>query len=104
MEDLALELRCRVGSLPLFYLGLPLGAHHNLVATWDRVEERFQRRLLSFPKVVRLLSFRALYLAYLSYVFSLNALKVQLRLECIKRNFLWGGVLWRKSLILSSCR
>ena len=34
MEALALELGCKVGSLPSVYLGLPLGAHHNLVAAW----------------------------------------------------------------------
>ena len=37
VEDLSLELGCKVGSLPL-----TLGSHHISVATW---EERFGRRL-----------------------------------------------------------
>ena len=41
IEDLALELGCKVGGLPSCYLGLPLGAPFKLVAMWDGVEERF---------------------------------------------------------------
>ena len=41
VEELALELGCKVGALPSSYLGLPLGAAHKLVAVWDGVEERF---------------------------------------------------------------
>ncbi|RVW24673.1 hypothetical protein CK203_082175 [Vitis vinifera] len=45
VEELVVELRCRVGSLPSSYLGLPLGAHHNSLSVWDGVEERVRRRL-----------------------------------------------------------
>ena len=45
IEDLALELGCKVGGLPSSYLGLPLGAPFKFVAVWDGVEERFQRKL-----------------------------------------------------------
>ena len=45
LEELACEIGCKVGKLPSFYLGLPLGASHKFVAVWDGVEERFQRRL-----------------------------------------------------------
>ena len=38
VEGLAFELGCNIGSLPIEYLGLPLGV-------WDGVEERFRRRL-----------------------------------------------------------
>ncbi|RVX08141.1 hypothetical protein CK203_014762 [Vitis vinifera] len=44
-EVLALELGCKVGKLLSVYLGLPLGAPHELVAVWDGVEEKFGRRL-----------------------------------------------------------
>ena len=37
VEDLALELGCKVGALPFYYLGLPLGVAHDLVAVWDGV-------------------------------------------------------------------
>ncbi|RVW63657.1 putative mitochondrial protein [Vitis vinifera] len=45
IEEMAVELRCRVGSLPSSYLGLPLGAHHKALSMWDGVEERMRRRL-----------------------------------------------------------
>ncbi|RVW59217.1 hypothetical protein CK203_111090 [Vitis vinifera] len=35
IEEMAMELRCRVGSLPSSYLGLPLGAHHKALSMWD---------------------------------------------------------------------
>ncbi|RVW75063.1 hypothetical protein CK203_056012 [Vitis vinifera] len=43
VEELALELGYKVGALPSYYLGLPLGTAYNLVAVWDGVEERFRR-------------------------------------------------------------
>ena len=45
MDELAAKLRCRVGSLPTTYLGLPLGAAHKLMAVWEGVEERLRKRL-----------------------------------------------------------
>ena len=42
---LAVELGCKVGSLPSTYLGLPLGALHKSVMVWDGVEKRMQKRL-----------------------------------------------------------
>ena len=45
MEELAVELGCRVGSLPSQYLGLPLGAPNRAPYMWDGVEERVRRRL-----------------------------------------------------------
>ena len=44
MESLAFELGCKIGSLPIEYLGLPLGEKHKAVIVWDRVEERFRKR------------------------------------------------------------
>ncbi|RVW77375.1 LINE-1 retrotransposable element ORF2 protein [Vitis vinifera] len=45
MEELAVELGCRVGSLPSQYLGLPLGAPNRAPYMWDEVEERVRRRI-----------------------------------------------------------
>ena len=50
IEDLALELGCKVGGLPSSYLGLPLGAPFKFVAVWDGVEERFQRKLTMWKR------------------------------------------------------
>ena len=45
IDRLALELGCKVGSLPIDYLGLPLGVKHNSIA----VEEKFLKRLALLP-------------------------------------------------------
>ncbi|RVX10846.1 hypothetical protein CK203_018175 [Vitis vinifera] len=45
IDELVVELGCRVGSLPTVYLGLPLGANHKASSMWDGVEERMRRRL-----------------------------------------------------------
>ena len=42
---LALELGCKVGSLPTTYLGLPLGTRHKSTKVWVVVEEKFRKRL-----------------------------------------------------------
>ena len=44
VEGLTLELGRKIGSLPIEYLGLPLGAKHNSVSVCG-VEERFHKRL-----------------------------------------------------------
>ncbi|RVW58795.1 hypothetical protein CK203_108285 [Vitis vinifera] len=45
VDVMAMELRCRVGSLPSSYLGLLLGAPNKALSVWDGVEERVRRRL-----------------------------------------------------------
>ena len=50
VESLAVELGCRVGSLPTLYLGLPLGAPHRALGVWDSIEERFRKRLSSWKR------------------------------------------------------
>lgn len=44
-ENVACELGCLLGSLPTDYLGLPLGAKHNSISLWDKMKERFNRKL-----------------------------------------------------------
>ncbi|RVW96465.1 Transposon TX1 uncharacterized 149 kDa protein [Vitis vinifera] len=45
IEEMVVELGCKVGDFPVKYLGLPLGAHHKALSMWDGVEERTRRRL-----------------------------------------------------------
>ena len=45
VDEMAVELGCRVGQLPAVYLGLPLGAPNKASSVWDGVEERVRRRL-----------------------------------------------------------
>lgn len=44
MEEMVVELGCKVEALPSSYLGLLLGAPHNSVVVWDGLE-RFHKRL-----------------------------------------------------------
>ena len=39
VDEMAVELGCRVGLLPSVYLGLPLGAPNKASSVWDGVEE-----------------------------------------------------------------
>ena len=45
IEEMAVELGCRVGKLPSVYLGLPLGMLNKAAYGWDGVEEKMRRRL-----------------------------------------------------------
>ncbi|RVW87039.1 hypothetical protein CK203_048366 [Vitis vinifera] len=45
VEDLALELGCKVGSLPSTCLRMSLGALFKSMAAWDGIEESFNKRL-----------------------------------------------------------
>ena len=98
MEELALELGCKVGTLPTTYLGLPLGAKHKALSVWDSVEERFRKRLASWKlqyisKGGRVTLIRSSLSSLPIYHLSLfrAPLKVCARLERIQRQFLWGG-------------
>ncbi|RVW66266.1 LINE-1 retrotransposable element ORF2 protein [Vitis vinifera] len=50
IEEMAVELGCRIGSFSVKYLGLPLGARHKALSTWDGVEERIRRRLARWKR------------------------------------------------------
>ena len=42
---LAKILGCRVGSLPMTYLGMPLGVSHKSPTVWNPILEKFERKL-----------------------------------------------------------
>ena len=98
IEDLALELGCKVAGLPSCYLGLPLGAPFKPEVVWDGVEERFRKRLAMWKRQYtskggRLTLIRSTLSSMPIYFMTLFYLprKVRLRLEKIQRDFLWGG-------------
>ena len=109
LEELAIELGCKVGSLPTTYLGLPLGAKHKALSVWDSVEERFRKRLASWKlqyisKGGRATLIRSSLSSLPIYHLSLfrAPLKVCARLERIQRQFLWGGSDLEKKVSLVS--
>ena len=50
INGLAAILGCKVESLPVKYLGLPLGAQFKSVAIWSSILERMERRLHGWRK------------------------------------------------------
>ena len=97
-DSLALDLGCKVGTLPSSYLGLPLGAPHNSVTVWDGIEERFRKRLALWKRQYiskggRITLIRSTLSSLPIYFMSLFRMprRVRLRLEQIQRGFLWGG-------------
>ena len=47
MQPLADLLCCRIGVLPMLYLGMPLGAQYKALNVWNFVLEKIERRLAS---------------------------------------------------------
>ncbi|RVW39954.1 putative mitochondrial protein [Vitis vinifera] len=98
MEELAVELGCKVGSLPSQYLGLPLGVLNRAPYMWDGVEERVRRRLALWKRqyiskggrVTLIKSTLASMPIYQMSIFRMSKM-VARRLEKVQRDFLWGG-------------
>ncbi|RVW82306.1 putative ribonuclease H protein [Vitis vinifera] len=95
---MAVELGCRVGSLPNVYLGLPLGAHHKAPSMWDGMEERMRIRLALWKKTIYIQRWRiTLIKSTLASIpiYQLSFFRmpkiVARRLEKLQRDFLWGG-------------
>jgi hypothetical protein len=45
ISELAESLCCRIGVLPLSYLGMPLGASYKATAVWNPILEKMERQL-----------------------------------------------------------
>ncbi|RVX21093.1 putative ribonuclease H protein [Vitis vinifera] len=98
MEELAVELGCKVGSLPSQYLGLPLGVLNRAPHMWDGVEERVRRRLALWKRqymskggrVTLIKSTLASMPIYQMSIFRMPKV-VARRIEKVQRDFLWGG-------------
>ena len=96
---LAESIDCRVGSLPLTYLGMPLGASYKAVSVWDPILEKMERRLAGWKKLYlskggRLTLLKSTLSSLPTYFLSLFTIpaSVVYRLEKLQRNFLWGGM------------
>ncbi|RVW44116.1 putative ribonuclease H protein [Vitis vinifera] len=98
METLAPGLGCKIGSLPISYPGLPLGAPYKSTRVWDVVEERFKKRLSLWKRQYlskgdRLTLVKSTLSSLPTYFIFLFLIpkRVCVRLEKIQRDFLWGG-------------
>ena len=51
LEDLAQILCCKIASLPMRYLGLPLGATFKVKSIWNLIIERMEKRLAVWKRL-----------------------------------------------------
>ena len=98
MDALARILCCKVGRLPMSYLGMPLGAHFKDVSIWNPVLERVEKKLSSWKRLYlskggRLTLLKSILSSIPTCYLSLFTIPQHIvdRLERIQRNFLWGS-------------
>ena len=51
IDDLASILRCRVGSLPMKYLGMPLGTPYKTASIWNPILEKMEKKLSGWKRL-----------------------------------------------------
>ena len=51
LHVLAEILGCQIGSLPITYLGMPLGAAHKSPIVWNPILEKVERKLAGWKKM-----------------------------------------------------
>jgi hypothetical protein len=98
-SQLADILCCNIGSLPMMYLGLPLGASFKASMVWNPVLEKVEKRLAGWKKLYlskggRLTLLKSMLSSLPTYYLSFFTIPkhVAARIERLQRNFLWGGL------------
>lgn len=98
VRSMASIMHCKLGKLPLTYLGLPIGARARSTTLWKPVIERAEGKLSNWNKRYLSLGGRiTLIKACLSnlpiYYISLCRMPkfIEAKLDRIKRVFLWEG-------------
>ena len=96
INDLTSTFNCRVGGLPMTYLGMPLGAPFKATSIWIPIMEKMERKLSGWKRLylskegrLILLNLSSLSTYYLS-LFTIPKSMAD-RLEKIQRNFFWGA-------------
>jgi hypothetical protein len=99
VERLAQLLGCQVASLPMTYLGLPLGASYKVVSIWNGIIEKMEQRLAGWKRMYlskggRLTLLKSTLSNLPSYYLPLFPIPVGManRLDKLQRDFLWGGI------------
>ena len=97
--NLAGILGCGTASIPLKYLGLPLGDPFKVKAIWEDMSEKFARRLapwrhLYLSKRGRITLIKSTLSNLATYFLSLFPIPASVvkHIEKIQCDFLWGGI------------
>ena len=84
-----------VDSLPMIYLGMPLGTSYKTASIWNPILERMEKKLMGWKRLYlskggRLTSLKSTLSSLLTYYLSLFTVPkaVAIKLERIQRNFL----------------
>ena len=101
-------LGCRVGALPMTYLGMPLGASYKSPSIWNPILEKIQRKLAGWKKLYlskggRLTLLKSTLSSLPTYFLSLFTISTHVtnKIEKLQRDFLWGDpkthlLVWKK--------
>ena len=52
IQTLANILQCRVGNLPMIYLGMPLGTLYKIASIWNLILERIEKKFSSWKQFI----------------------------------------------------
>ncbi|KAL0011247.1 hypothetical protein SO802_006355 [Lithocarpus litseifolius] len=96
IDALANILSCRVGSMPMKYLGMPLGTLFKTASIWNPILEKMEKKLTGWKRLYlskggRLTLLKSTLSSLPTYYLSLFTIPVAVadKLECIQRKFLW---------------
>ena len=97
VHALAEILGYRVGTLPMSYLGIPLGASHNSPSIWNPILEKIEQKLAGWKKLYlskgdRLILLKSTLSSLPTYFLSLFIIPTHMatKIEKLQRDFLWG--------------
>uniref|UniRef100_A0A2N9GID8 OBG-type G domain-containing protein n=1 Tax=Fagus sylvatica TaxID=28930 RepID=A0A2N9GID8_FAGSY len=98
LRVLADIMGCRIGSLPMSYLGMPLGANFKSKAIWNSILEKMEHKLAGWKSLYLsrgggLTLIKSTLSSLPMYYLSLFTIPISVanRMERIQRNFLWGS-------------